>query len=74
MPVYAIAFEQKLIVGVATSVCQTNYGLVSEDWLRRLIDMGVMYAWFHTYRVIGPNPALELALTPIKSAVCEVSW
>jgi len=56
--------EQKLIVGVATSVCQTNYGLVSEDWLRRLIDMGVMYAWFHTYRVIGPNPASELALTP----------
>ena len=56
--------EQKLIVGVATSVCQTNYALVSEDWLRRLIGMGVMYAWFHTYRVIGPNPAPELALTP----------
>ena len=56
--------EQKLIVGVATSVCQTNFGLVSEDWLRRLIGMGVMYAWFHTYRVIGPNPSPELALTP----------
>src|SRR5438270_8612517 len=56
--------EQKLIVGVATSGCQTNYALVSEDWLRRLIGMGVMYAWFHTYRVIGPNPAPELALTP----------
>jgi MoaA/NifB/PqqE/SkfB family radical SAM enzyme len=56
--------EQNLIVGVATSVCQTNYGLVSEDWLRRLIGMGVMYAWFHTYRVVGPNPAPELALTP----------
>jgi MoaA/NifB/PqqE/SkfB family radical SAM enzyme len=55
---------QKLIVGVATSVCQTNYGLVSEDWLRRLIGMGVMYAWFHTYRVVGPNPAPALALTP----------
>jgi hypothetical protein len=26
--------------------------------------MGVMYAWFHTYRVVGPNPAPELALTP----------
>jgi len=56
--------EQNLIVGVATSVCQTNYNLVSEDWLRRLIGMGVMYAWFHTYRVVGPNPAPELALTP----------
>ena len=49
--------DQKLIVGVASSICQTNYNLVSEDWLRRLIDMGVMYAWFHTYRVIGPEPA-----------------
>jgi MoaA/NifB/PqqE/SkfB family radical SAM enzyme len=53
-----------LIIGVATSVCQTNYDLVSEDWLRRLIGMGVHYAWFHTYRVVGPNPAPELALRP----------
>ena len=56
--------KHKLIVGVATSVCQTNYDLVSEKWLRRLIDMGVHYAWFHTYRVVGPKPAAELALTP----------
>jgi MoaA/NifB/PqqE/SkfB family radical SAM enzyme len=53
-----------LIVGVATSVCQSNYDLVSEEWLRKLIGMGVMYAWFHTYRVVGPHPAPELALTP----------
>jgi MoaA/NifB/PqqE/SkfB family radical SAM enzyme len=51
-----------LIIGVATSVCQSNYELVSEAWLRRLIDMGVHYAWFHTYRVVGPKPAPELAL------------
>lgn len=56
--------KERLIVGVATSVCQTNYDLVSEDWLRKLIDLGVMYAWFHTYRVVGPNPAAELALSP----------
>jgi MoaA/NifB/PqqE/SkfB family radical SAM enzyme len=56
--------RERLIVGVATSVCQTNYDLVSEDWLKKLIDLGVMYAWFHTYRVVGPNPAGELALTP----------
>ncbi|MCA9027892.1 MAG: radical SAM protein [Planctomycetaceae bacterium] len=53
-----------LIVGVATSVCQTNIDLVDEAWLKRLIDMGVHYAWFHTYRVVGPLPAEELALTP----------
>jgi len=56
--------RHKLITGVATSVCQTNIELVSEAWLRRLIDMGVHYAWFHTYRVVGPNPATHLALSP----------
>lgn len=58
------ARRHKLITGVATSVCQTNYELVSEDWLKRLIDMGVHYAWFHTYRVVGPKPAPHLALRP----------
>jgi MoaA/NifB/PqqE/SkfB family radical SAM enzyme len=53
-----------LLIGVATSVCQTNIELVSEAWVRRLIAMGVHYVWFHTYRVVGPNPNPELALRP----------
>jgi hypothetical protein len=53
-----------LLIGVATSVCQTNVDLVSEDWLRRLIQMGVHYVWFHTYRVVGPKPNPQLALRP----------
>ena len=54
-----------LITGVATSVCQSNIDeLATEGWLRRLIQMGVHYAWFHTYRVVGPNPHPELALRP----------
>lgn len=56
--------RNRLIVGVATSVCQSNVELVSEAWLRRLIEMGVHYVWFHTYRVVGPNPCPELALRP----------
>jgi len=57
--------RNRLIVGVATSVCQSNITeLVSEQWLRRLIEMGVHYAWFHTYRVAGPKPTPELALRP----------
>jgi MoaA/NifB/PqqE/SkfB family radical SAM enzyme len=56
--------KHKLITGVATSVCQTNFDLVSENWLKKLIDMGVHYAWFHTYRVVGPKPAEQLALSP----------
>ncbi|MCC2671284.1 MAG: radical protein [Armatimonadetes bacterium] len=56
--------RNRLITGVATSVCQTNYELVSEEWLKKLITMGVHYAWFHTYRVVGPVPNPQLALTP----------
>lgn len=57
--------RHKLLIGVATSVCQSNIDdLVTEQWLRRLIGMGVHYVWFHTYRVIGPNPSPELALRP----------
>ena len=58
------AREAGLIIGCATSVCQTNIELVSEEWLRKLIDLGVHYAWFYTYRPVGPKPAPELALTP----------
>ena len=54
-----------LITGVATSVCQTNIDdLVREKWIDELIAMGVHYCWFHTYRVVGPSPNPQLALTP----------
>lgn len=56
--------RHRLLLGVATSVCQTNLDMVSETWLRRLIAMGVHYVWFHTYRVVGPKPAPHLALRP----------
>ena len=57
--------RHRLLFGVATSVCQSNIDdLVTEGWLRRLIAMGVHYVWFHTNRVIGPNPSPELALRP----------
>lgn len=57
--------RNRLITGVATSVCQTNINdLVTEPWLRKLIELGVHYVWFHTYRVIGPRASPELALRP----------
>lgn len=55
--------KHKLLFGVATSVCQTNFDLVSEAWLRRLIELGVHYVWFYTYRVVGPQPTPTLALS-----------
>ncbi|MEQ8764703.1 MAG: radical SAM/SPASM domain-containing protein [Planctomycetota bacterium] len=56
--------RHKLITGVATSVCQSNYDLVSEEWVDELIRRGVHYVWFHTYRGVGPKPSPELALRP----------
>jgi MoaA/NifB/PqqE/SkfB family radical SAM enzyme len=56
--------RNRLITGVAASICQTNIDLVSEEWLRKLITLGAHYAWFHTYRVVGPNPSASLALSP----------
>jgi MoaA/NifB/PqqE/SkfB family radical SAM enzyme len=57
--------RNRLIIGVATSVCQSNVDeLVTERWLHQLIERGVHYVWFHTYRPVGPRASTELALTP----------
>lgn len=54
-----------LLTGVATSVCQSNIDeLLTERWLRELIARGVHYAWYHSYRPMGPKPNFELALRP----------
>jgi MoaA/NifB/PqqE/SkfB family radical SAM enzyme len=56
--------RQRLITGVASSICATNFDeLVNEDWVERLIQLGVHYCWFHTYRAVGPDAAPELALS-----------
>jgi len=58
----------KLLTGVATSLCQTNFDdLLQESWLRKLIGRGVHYAWYHTYRPVGPQIHEELALTPVQA-------
>lgn len=58
------ALKHKLLVGVCTSVCKTNIDdLVADKWVDRLIEMGVMYCWFHIYRPVGPEPNIDLALS-----------
>jgi MoaA/NifB/PqqE/SkfB family radical SAM enzyme len=54
----------KVFTGVCTSLCQTNFDLLSERWIDRLIEMGVMYTWFHVYRPMGPDANPQLCLTP----------
>jgi MoaA/NifB/PqqE/SkfB family radical SAM enzyme len=57
--------NNKLLTGVCTSLCQTNIDdLLTEAWVDRLIEMGVMVLWYHVYRPVGPESKPELALTP----------
>ena len=56
--------NNKVLTGVCTSICKTNIDdLLTEKWVERLIEMGVMYCWFHVYRPMGPEAMPELALT-----------
>lgn len=58
------ALKHKLLVGVCTSVCKSNIDdLVRDEWVDRLIEMGVMYCWYHIYRPVGPEPNPQLALS-----------
>ena len=57
--------DQKILTGIATSVCQTKIDeLLTEEWLDELIELGVHYTWFHTYRPVGPQINEQLALRP----------
>jgi MoaA/NifB/PqqE/SkfB family radical SAM enzyme len=56
--------KNKVLTGVCTSLCKTNIDdLLQESWVDRLIEMGVMYTWFHVYRPMGPSPNPDLCLT-----------
>ncbi len=56
--------KNKVMTGVCTSLCQSNFDdLLNEAWIDRLVDLGVLYTWFHIYRPVGPQPTPELALT-----------
>ncbi len=57
--------NNKVMTGVCTSLCQSNYeDLLTEKWIDQLIDMGVMYTWYHIYRPVGPESSPDLALSP----------
>jgi MoaA/NifB/PqqE/SkfB family radical SAM enzyme len=57
--------DNRVMTGVCTSLCQTNFDdLLCEQWVDRLIELGVFYTWFHIYRAVGPDACPELCLTP----------
>ena len=56
--------REKLMIGVATSVCQSNFQeLVTEEFAREMCRRGVHYLWYYIYRPVGPDPATELCLS-----------
>ena len=57
--------RHKVMTGVCTSLSRTNIDdLLTEKWVDRLIEMGVLYTWFHVYRPMGPDACPDLCLTP----------
>lgn len=57
--------RNKVMTGVCTSLARTNIDdLLTEKWVDRLIEMGVLYTWFHVYRPMGPDANPDLCLTP----------
>jgi MoaA/NifB/PqqE/SkfB family radical SAM enzyme len=54
---------ERLVTGVATSVCQGNRAEVAaDDFVAEMIRRGVHYLWYYIYRPVGPAPHPEEAL------------
>ncbi len=63
MDALAACRRQRLIFGVATSLCRSNVDdLLCEAFVRDLIARGAHYLWYYIYRPVGPDPHPELAL------------
>ncbi|MCF7849485.1 MAG: radical SAM protein [Kiritimatiellales bacterium] len=55
--------KNRLVIGVATSVCQSNIDdLATEEFANRIAELGAHYLWYYIYRPVGPKPTPELAL------------
>jgi MoaA/NifB/PqqE/SkfB family radical SAM enzyme len=55
--------DEGLITGVAISVCKSNIEMaLSDEFVQKLHDIGVIYIWYYIYRPVGSNPSYDLAL------------
>ncbi len=58
-----ISSNNKLVTGVAISVCKSNIDMaLSDDFVKMLWKKGALYLWYYIYRPSGLNPCYELAL------------
>lgn len=57
------ATAERLITGVAISVCKSNIEMaLSDSFIEMLHNLGVLYVWYYIYRPAGEHPNYELAL------------
>ena len=57
------ATDEGLITGVAISVCKSNIDMaLSDEFVRLLHSIGVLYIWYYIYRPVGSKPNYDLAL------------
>lgn len=55
--------SEGLVTGVAISVCKSNIEMaLSDEFVNKLHDLGVLYIWYYIYRPAGSNPNYELVL------------
>jgi MoaA/NifB/PqqE/SkfB family radical SAM enzyme len=58
------ATRNKLITGVAISVCKSNIEMaLSDEFVNLVIEKGALYLWYYIYRPSGENPQYDLALS-----------
>jgi MoaA/NifB/PqqE/SkfB family radical SAM enzyme len=56
--------KAKLLTGVATSVCKSNFkDLVTDKFAQDLSRLGAHYLWYYIYRPVGPDPSPALCLS-----------
>lgn len=56
--------KARLITGVATSVCASNFAeVVSDTFVFDMVRRGVQYVWYYIYRPVGPKPSPDLCLS-----------
>jgi len=59
-----IATKNKLVTGVAISVCKSNIEMaLSDDFINMLHKKGIIYLWYYIFRPSGVDPSYELALS-----------
>jgi MoaA/NifB/PqqE/SkfB family radical SAM enzyme len=58
------ATRNKLITGVAISVCKSNIDMaLSDEFVNLVTEKGALYLWYYIYRPSGENPQYELSLS-----------